>query len=94
LADSHTAFFEDLVDIFSGKPVEGLYHSDITVELHPLPLVPLRICYAKPEEGMDSSLNLFFDATAEENLGIQGIYALGTGIVRMFEKLALRHAAV
>jgi hypothetical protein len=93
LADSYTTFFRDLVDIFSGKPVEHHYQSDIGVVLHPLPLVPLLICYSKPEEGMASSLNLFFDASAEENLGIQGLYALGTGIVRMFEKLALRHAA-
>jgi hypothetical protein len=92
LADSSPAFFKDLVDVFSGKPVAHHYQSDIAVVLRPLPLVPILICYSLPEEGMDSSLNLFFDATAEENLGIQGLYALGTGIVRMFEKLALRHA--
>jgi Domain of unknown function (DUF3786)/Putative Fe-S cluster len=92
LADSSPAFFEDLVTVFNGRPVTHLYRSDIGVVLQPLPLVPLAICYSKPEEGMDSSLNVFFDATAEENLGIQGLYALGTGIVRMFEKLALRHA--
>ena len=40
---------------------------------------------------MASNLNLFFDATAEDNLGIEGIFALGTGITRMFERLALRH---
>jgi hypothetical protein len=59
--------------------------------LYPLPLVPLLICYWHPEEGMGSNLILFFDATAEDNLGIGGLYALGTGITRMFEKLALRH---
>ena len=43
---------------------------------------------------MASDLNLFFDASAEDNLGIGGIYALGTGITRMFEKLALRHGRI
>jgi hypothetical protein len=53
--------------------------------------VPLLICYWKPEEGLASELNLFFDATAEENLNIDSIFALGTGLMMMFEKIALRH---
>ena len=91
IADTYTELFDDLVHIFNGRPVENHYQSDIAVVLHPLPLVPMLICYWKPEDGMESDLNLFFDATAEENLGIGGIYSLSAGIVRMFEKLALRH---
>jgi hypothetical protein len=53
--------------------------------------VPLLICYWKPEDGLESSLNIFFDATAEENLNIESIYILGAGLVIMFEKLAVRH---
>jgi hypothetical protein len=59
--------------------------------LHPLPKVPLLICYWKPEEDLASDLNIFFDSKAEENLNIESIYMLGTGLVIMFEKLALRH---
>lgn len=91
LADTYTDLFEDLVQIFDGKPTDHHYQSDIAVTLRPLPLVPLLVTYLRPEEGMDSSLSLLFDATAEENLGIQGLYTLGTGIVTMFEKLARRH---
>lgn len=91
LADTYTDLFEDLVDIFSGQPVEDHYQSDIAIALKPLPLVPILICYWKPDDGMDSDLNLFFDATATDNLSIEGVYSLGTGIVQMFEKLALRH---
>jgi hypothetical protein len=91
LADTYTDLFEDLVDIFNGQPVEGHYQSDIAIALKPLPLVPMLICYWKPDDGMDSDLNLFFDATAIDNLSIEGVYSLGTGIVQMFEKLALRH---
>lgn len=91
LADTYTDLFEDLVHLFDGKQVENHYQSDISVVLRPLPLVPLLICYWRSEEGMDSNLNLFFDSTAEDNLGIQGLYSLGTGITRMFQKLAQRH---
>ena len=91
LADTYTDLFEDLVEIFNGRQVDNHYQSDVAVVLHPLPLVPILICYWKPEEGMASDLNVFFDATAEDNLGIEEIYAMGTGIVRMFQKLARRH---
>ena len=93
IADSYAELFSDLVDIFNGRSVDGHYQSDVSLVLHPLPLVPLLICYWKAEEGMASDLNLFFDASAEDNLGIGGIYALGAGITRMFERLALRHGS-
>jgi hypothetical protein len=91
LADTYTDLFEDLVQIFNGRQVENHYQSDVAVILEPLPLVPLLICYWKPEDGMESDLNLFFDAASEDNLGIGDLYGIGTGIVRMFQKLAQRH---
>jgi hypothetical protein len=91
LADTYPELFEDLVHIFNGERVTNHYQSDIALVLHPLPNVPLLICYWKPEEGLASELNLFFDATAEENLNIDSIFALGTGLMMMFEKIALRH---
>ena len=91
VADAYTELFEDMVDIFNGRQIDSHYQSDIAVALYPLPLVPLLVCYWKPEEGMESDLNVFFDANAEKNLGIEGLYSLGAGIVRMFEKLAQRH---
>lgn len=91
IADDYTDLFEDLVHIFNATRAEDLYQSDVAVVLRPLPLVPLLICYWKPEDGMGSSLNMFFDTSGEENLGILGLYLLGTGIVRMFSRLAIRH---
>ncbi len=90
-ADGYPDLFADVVDIFSGKQIANQFQSDIAVILSPLPLVPMLICYWKPEEGMDSALNLFFDATAEGNIGIDGLYTLGTGIAKMFEQMALQH---
>lgn len=91
VADSYTDLFEDMLHIFNGKKVENHYKSDVSLVLHPLPKVPILICYWKPEDGLESSLNVFFDTIASENINIESIYTLGTGLVTMFEKVALRH---
>ncbi len=91
VADTYPDLFSDLVEIFNGQPVKDHYQSDVALVLHPLPLVPILICYWLPDEGLESDLNIYFDASAEDNLGIENIYSLGTGITRMFEKLATRH---
>ncbi len=93
VADSYTDLFNDMLHIFNGKQVENHYQSDISLVLYPLPLVPILICYWRPEDGLESSLNIFFDSTAEDNLNIESIYALATGLVRMFEKIALTHGS-
>ena len=49
------------------------------------------ICYWRPEDGMESSLNLFFDDTAESNIGMEGLYTLGVGIALMLERLSMVH---
>jgi len=91
LADNNSELLADMAGIFSGGQISDQYQSDIAVVLSPMPFVPMLICYWKDEDGMASSLNLFFDVTAEKNIGINGLYLLGTGIAKMFEKLALRH---
>ncbi|MFH1122983.1 MAG: DUF3786 domain-containing protein [Pseudomonadota bacterium] len=91
VADTYTDLFADMLHIFNGRQVENHYASDISLVLRPLPKVPILICYWKPEDGLESSLNLFFDSTVEENLRIESLYALCTGLVRMFEKIGLRH---
>jgi len=91
VADTYTDLFDDLVHIFSGKQVEEQFESDISVVLHPLPRIPMMVCYWKPEDGLESSLNLFFDTVADDNLDIGSVYSLGAGMAHMFEKLALRH---
>jgi hypothetical protein len=59
--------------------------------IYPLPLLPMLICYDRPEEGLESDLNLFFDSTADQNLPIENIYTLSTGLANMFKKLAKTH---
>jgi hypothetical protein len=91
VADIYTDLFDDMVSLFAGTQVERYYDSDISVVLRPLPKIPIMICYWKPDEGLTSSLNLFFDETATENLDIGSIFSLGAGLAQMFTKLALRH---
>jgi hypothetical protein len=91
VADSYTDLFEDLVHLFGGRQVGGHFNADISVVLHPLPKVPLLVCYWKPEEGLESDLQLFFDDTAEENLNIEALYTLGAGLTLMLEKISQRH---
>ena len=91
VADTYPDLFHDMLHLFSGRQVENHYQSDISLVLHPLPKVPILICYWKPEDGLESGLNIFFDSTASDNLEVDYIYVLATGLLIMFEKIALRH---
>lgn len=91
LADTHTDFFEIIISLFSGRTAIVPFAADLSLILYPLPKVPVLICYWKPEEELDGKLNIFFDATAEDHLAIESIYALGVGLVMMFEKITQRH---
>jgi hypothetical protein len=92
LVDKHTDLFELIVDIFDGKPARDSFDSDISVVVHPLPKLPMLICYWKKEGDLESSLSLFFDSTANDNLDIGSLYILGVGLLTMFEKIVLTHA--
>ena len=91
-ADKYPDLFSDLVEMFRGRMIDERFQSDVSVILSPLPLVPMLICYWRPEDGMESSLKLFFDDTAEFNLGIEGLYTLGVGIALMLERLSKVHS--
>jgi hypothetical protein len=91
VADIYTDLFDDIVHMFGGRQVERRFQADISVVLHPLPKVPFMICYWKPEEGLSSSLNVFFDRTADTHLPIGSIFSLGAGFARMITQLAHRH---
>lgn len=92
LADNHTELFDDLIGIFCGVSAENMFSSDISVVLHPLPKLPVLICYWKPEDDLGSKLNIFFDATADRHLKIEAIFELTIGMVMMFEKIAQKHS--
>lgn len=91
VADDYPELFDDMVHIFGGEKVAEAFESDISVVLRPLPRIPVMICYWMPEDGLESTLNVFFDETATDNLDIGALFSLGAGLTQMFEKLSLRH---
>jgi hypothetical protein len=91
VADIYTPLFEDMVHLFNAKQVDEQFESDISVVLYPFPKFPVMICYWLPEDGLASSLNVFFDEIADQNLETGAIFTLGAGLAQMFEKLAIRH---
>ena len=91
LVDTHTELLKDLIDVFSGERTVNLFASDVSLVLFPLPRIPVLICYWEPEEGMESSLHIFFDRTATDHLSVEWIHSLCAGLVAMFEKIALKH---
>ncbi|WP_027365905.1 DUF3786 domain-containing protein [Desulfotruncus alcoholivorax] len=91
IIDNHIDLFEYILYVFGGKPKDTSFIADISFILHPLPKVPILICYSKLENNFESKLNVFYDTTAEDNLSIESIYLLGVGLVTMFEKITLRH---
>lgn len=91
IADVYLELFDDLVQLFKAREIQSPYDSDVSVVLPVFPLVPLLICYWKPDEGMSSSLNVFFDRSVDRNLGSDTAFTLGSGLTQMFEKLAQKH---
>jgi len=91
IADAHGELFEDLISMFSGESSFNKFSSDISVVLYPFPKVPVLVCYWKPEDDLESRIHLFFDDTAEKNLPIESLFTLGTGLVRMLEKIMQKH---
>lgn len=88
--DGYLDLFKIMFDVFGAQQAEA-FDSDIAVVLHPLPKVPMLICYWQAEDGMDSDLHMFWDATAPDNLMVDALYFLGAGMVTMFEKIAQTH---
>lgn len=93
IADTYTDLFKDMLEIFDGKQIVSHIDSDISIVLYPLPLFPIMVCYWKPEDGLESSLHIYFDVTSDDNLDIESIYTLSEGVALMFEKITLRHGA-
>ncbi|HBV97700.1 MAG: Fe-S cluster protein [Peptococcaceae bacterium BICA1-7] len=91
IADIHTDLFEIIMHVFGGKLATNSFSSDISLILYPLPRIPILICYCRPEDELESKLNVFFDTTAEDNLNIRSVFGITAGLVRMFEKIAYRH---
>ncbi len=98
IVDRDPGLFFDALDMFAAKPAEAkageaFGGADYAVVLRPLPKVPLLIAYWEAEGEFEAKLTLFFDRTAEENLGAEAVYMLVTGILEMLRRVMTSHAA-
>ena len=97
IADAYPGLFLELIDMFSAKPMadaeaaKNQIDSDVSLVLYPLPLLPMLVCYWKPDEGMDADFHLFFDSSTDQNGGSELVFSLTSGLVTMFEKIAATH---
>lgn len=91
IADTYTNLFKDMLEIFDGKQIVSNIDSDVSIVLYPLPLFPIMVCYWKPEDGLESSLHIYFDSASDDHLDIESNYTLNEGLALMFEKISLRH---
>jgi hypothetical protein len=96
IIDEDPAFFFDAMSIFSPSPVgqksgKVFSTSDYAIVVYPLPKVPIMIAYWCADEEFESKLTLFFDRSAEVNLGAESIYLLTMGIVEMFRRIFSTH---
>lgn len=90
LADANPDLLSDLIALFMGKTIDW-YEADIALVLHPLPKIPILICYQAPEGDLQSKLTILFDACCSINLHIKSIFTLCSGLVQMFAKIAEHH---
>jgi hypothetical protein len=91
LADQHHGLLNDLADLFMGEPVAD-FDADLALVLYPLPHFPLLICWHAPEDGLESSLTILFDACCGTNLPTQMTFSLSIGLVQMFDHIAKQHS--
>ncbi len=90
LADENPNLLEDIIELFMGERID-IFEADIGFILHPLPHIPILICYQKADEDLESKLDFFFDECCGTNLHIKSIFTLCAGIVEMFKKIAQHH---
>jgi hypothetical protein len=96
IVDEDPDFFFDALSIFSPQPVgqktgKPFSTADHVIVVYPMPKVPLMIAYWCTDEEFESKLTLFFDRSAEVNLGAEWIYVLVRGIVEMFTRIFSSH---
>lgn len=96
IADVDPDLFFDAIDLFSPRRVEAnageaFASADFAKVVFPLPKVPMLIAYWKADEEFDGNLILFFDRSAEVNLGPESIYLLIMGLLQMLKRIMARH---
>lgn len=91
LADSQPDLFFDLVAMFGGQTTTEITGTGPAHILRPLPRLPFALVHQPAEEGLESTLQILFDRSAEQNATPEMIHFLGVGMAEMFAKIMRRH---
>lgn len=95
MVDEDPDLFCDMIDLFAVSDETGstepFASADYVFTLYPLPKVPMKIVIWKADEQFDSKLSLFFDKSAEGNLGVEAIYMLCVGFLEMLKRISEKH---
>lgn len=93
LAEQYGEDFFELLAMFGAVAEAGEPGGERVFIFRPLPRVPFRLAYHPPEEGLDSSLRITFDRSAEQNATPEMLHFLASGLAEMCEKILqrLRH---
>ncbi len=91
VADNYTDLFEHMVQIFNAKRAPNAFDSDVAVILHPS--AQNTDAHLLLETGWRHGViaECLFRRYRRENLVIDSLYRIATGMVMMFEKIALTH---
>ncbi|ADH86663.1 DUF3786 domain-containing protein [Desulfurivibrio alkaliphilus] len=93
LADAYSADFFALLEMFGAVESPASSEENREMIFYPLPMVPFRLAYQPPEEGLASALRITFDRCAEQNANPEMLHFLGTGMAAMVEKILKRQSA-
>ena len=98
-AGAHSPDFAPLVDVFSTsqEAVERaagalggrrVSHGDIAVEVRALPRLPITFVYWQGDEEFPASISMLFDRTAEQQLPLDVVLAIGQETMRRLAQVA------
>jgi len=91
LANDDLALFSDMLELFGGSHIDEGFDADLSVVVHPLPKVPLLLCYWKPEPPFEAKLSIYFDRATDAHLSIEVVTILVMGLVEMWKRIHARH---
>ena len=103
-AGAHSPDFAPLADVFSAsqqaveRAAEGLggrrvAHGDAAVEIRALPRLPITYIFWQGDEEFPASISMLFDRTAEQQLPLDVILAIGQETMRRLAEVARQEMA-
>ncbi len=91
LAEADFELLSDILSLFAIAPPPAAVEADRAYRLLPLPRVPLLFTCWAPTADFPPQVRLLFDGSAPDNLGVEALFRLSSGLVEMFKRIAIDH---